>query len=193
KVDVSHCPAPRTRLKYGTQYTYHIYTPSTVKVESGEVPFNIIEPSKLRAHEAAVYAQDEFDLTDRWRIMAGLRFSWFAHVGRFNEYILVEDGQPTGETVEYSTGERIKGYGALEPRLSVRYRIDRNSSVKASFNRNQQYVHLASVSSIALPTDVWIPSGKNVQPLVGQQVAGGYFRNFLEDVYEGSVEVYYKD
>jgi hypothetical protein len=193
KVDLSHYPDPRHRLKYGGQYTYHTYTPSTVKVESGDVPFNIAQPSKLRAHEAAIYAQDEFDVTDRWRIMAGLRFGWFAHVGSFNEYVLGEDGQPTGDVVTYSKGERVKGYAALEPRLSVRYRIDRNSSVKASFNRNQQYVHLASFSSIALPTDVWIPSGKNVQPLVGQQVAGGYFRNFLDDVYEGSVEVYYKD
>ncbi len=193
KLDLSHYPDPRHRLKYGAQYTYHIYTPSTVKVESGEVPFNIDTPSKLRAHEAALYAQDEFDITDQWRVMAGLRFSWFAHVGSFNEYILNEQGDATGETVQYGSGERIKGYGALEPRLAVRYKIDRNSSVKASFNRNQQYVHLASFSSIALPTDVWIPSGKNVKPLIGQQVAGGYFRNFLDDVYEASVEVYYKD
>ena len=193
KLDLSHYPDPRHRLKYGGQYTYHTYTPSTVKVESGDTDFNIDEPSKLLAHEAAIYAQDEFDLTDQWRIMAGLRFSWFAHVGPFREYILDETGRSTGETLQYSSGEKIKSYAALEPRLAVRYRLDENSSLKASFNRNQQYVHLASFSSIALPTDVWVPSGQNVKPLVGQQYAAGYFRDFADKVFETSVEVYYKD
>lgn len=193
KVDLSHYPDPRHRLKYGSAYTYHTYTPSTVKVESGDVPFNIDTPSKLRAHELAFYAQDEFDLTDQWRIMAGLRFSWFAHVGGFKEYVLNGNGEPTGETIEYAAGKKVKGYAGLEPRLAVRYKTGPNSSVKASFNRNQQYVHLASFSSIALPTDVWIPSGKNVKPLTAQQVAGGYFFDFMDKVFEASVEVYYKD
>lgn len=193
KLDLSHYPDPRHRLKYGGQYTYHIYTPSTVKVASGETDFNIDEPSKLRAHEAAIYAQDEFDLTDEWRFMAGLRFSWFAHVGAFKEYVLDGNGEATDETIDYASGERIKGYAALEPRLAIRYKLDPTSSLKASFNRNQQYVHLASFSSIALPTDVWVPSGKNVKPLVGQQYAAGYFRDLAGKTFEASLEVYYKD
>lgn len=193
KIDLSHYPDPRHRLKYGVHYTYHIYTPSTVKVESDDVDFNIDEPSKLRAHELGTYFQDEFDLTDEWRIMAGVRLSWFAHVGSFTEYELDGNGDPTGEVYSYDPGKKVQGYTALEPRLAVRYKLGPNSSLKASFNRNQQYVHLASFSSIALPTDVWIPSGKNVKPLVGQQVAAGYFLDFLEDVFESSVEVYYKD
>ncbi|MCB0812870.1 MAG: TonB-dependent receptor, partial [Flavobacteriales bacterium] len=66
-------------------------------------------------------------------------------------------------------------------------------SVKASYTRNYQYVHLASFSSISLPTDVWVPSSSRVKPQIGDQVAMGYFRDFKDRTYEGSVEVYYKD
>jgi hypothetical protein len=192
KVDLSQYASVRHNLKYGGQYIHHIYTPSTVVVESGDVAFDIDEPSKLKAHEGALYVQDEFEATDRLLINAGLRFSTFTHVGSYREYLFDEAGDPVG-TTEFADGERIANYNALEPRLSARYTIDRNSSVKASFNRGQQYVHLASFSSVALPTDVWIPSGRNVKPLIGTQYAAGYFRDFADRMFETSVEVYYKD
>jgi len=192
KLDLSHYPDIRHRLRYGLHYTYHIYTPSTVDVESGGTEFNIDEPSKLRAHEAAGYVQDEYDVSDAVRINVGVRLSWFAHVGLFNEYLLDEMGRSTGMR-EYTAGQVIKDYMGLEPRLAMRYKLDARSSVKASFNRNLQYVHLASFSSVGLPTDVWIPSGKNVKPQVGIQYAVGYFRDLWDHKYEASVEVYYKD
>jgi len=193
KVDLSQYPNVRHSLKYGGQYIYHVYTPSTVSVSSGATDFNIDEPSKLKAHETAIYILDEFDLTDRVRLNGGLRFTSFAQVGTFREYLLNNAGEPTGDLVNYERGQAVKTYYGLEPRLSARYRLSDMSSVKASFNRNLQYVHLASFSSIALPTDVWVPSGKNVEPQVGVQYAAGYFRDFKERVFEASVEVYYKD
>ena len=192
KVDLSQYPNVRHSLKYGGQYIYHIYTPSTVAIESGQTNFNIDEPSKLKAHEAAVYLLDEFDLTDQIRINGGLRLTTFTQVGSFHEYLYDDAGKQTGFK-DYAPGETIKSYAGLEPRLSIRYRINGKSSIKASYNRNLQYVHLASFSSIALPTDVWIPSGKNVQPQVGTQYATGYFRDLKDHTYEASVEVYYKD
>ncbi len=193
KVDLSQYPNVRHSLKYGGQYIYHVYTPSTVSVSSGSTDFNIDEPSRLKAHETAIYILDEFDLTDRIRLNGGLRFTSFAQVGTFREYQLNDAGEPTGDLVNYGRGQSVKTYIGLEPRLSARYRLNDKSSVKASFNRNLQYVHLASFSSIALPTDVWVPSGKNVEPQVGMQYAAGYFRDFKERVFEASVEVYYKD
>lgn len=193
KVDLSQYPNVRHSLKYGGQYIYHVYTPSTVNVASGTTDFNIDEPSKLKAHESAVYFLDEFDATDRIRLNGGLRLTSFAQVGTFREYVLNAAGDPTGDFVNYERGKAVKTYYGLEPRLSVRYKLDEISSIKASFNRNLQYVHLASFSSIALPTDVWVPSGKNVKPQVGVQYAAGYFRDFKERTYEASVEVYYKD
>ena len=193
KVDLSQYPNVRHNLKYGGQYIYHVYTPSTVDVSSGDTQFNIDEPSRLKAHETAVYILDEFDVTEKIRLNGGLRFTSFAHVGSFREYILNEQGEPTGDLINYDRGSPVKTYYGLEPRLSARYKLDEKSSIKASFNRNLQYVHLASFSSIALPTDVWVPSGKNVKPQIGVQYAAGYFRDLKERTYEASVEVYYKD
>lgn len=192
KVDLSHYPSARHSLKYGGQYIYHIYTTSTVSVSSGETNFNIDTPPKLYAHETALYVMDDFDLTDDLRINAGVRFTSFAHVGPFTEYILDENDESTG-TKLYGRGEKIASYAALEPRLSMRYRLNGRSSIKASYNRGQQYVHLATFSSVALPTDVWIPSSTNVKPQIGTQYSAGYFRDLADHQYEASVEGYYKD
>ncbi len=192
KADLGHYPNGRHRLKYGAQYIYHVYTTSTVDVSSGDTQFNIDTPPKLHAHESAVYALDEIDLTDALRINLGLRFSRFDHVGPYTRYIVDESGRSVGKE-EIAPGAPIHTYQALEPRISLRYRTGRTSSIKASFNQGQQYVHLASFSSTALPTDVWIPSSTRVKPQVGTQYAAGYFRNFLDDLIEASVEGYYKD
>ncbi len=192
KVDLNHYASPRHELKYGAQYIYHVYTTSTVEVSSGDTQFNIDTPPKLHAHETAWYALDEFDVTDRLRINAGLRFTTFNHVGPYTRYIL-DDQERVLEREEISAGRTITSYQALEPRFSLRYRLDARSSLKASFNQGQQYVHLASFSSVALPTDVWIPSGGSVKPQIGTQYSAGYFRDFKDKTYEGSLEVYYKD
>lgn len=192
KLDMAHYPDARHHLKYGAQYIYHIYTTSTVDVSSGDTDFDIDTPPKLHAHETALYVLDDFDVTDVFRLNAGLRFTRFDHVGPYVRYELDERGRSVGQT-EFGPGKPIYSYMALEPRISGRYTLGPNSSVKASFNRGQQYVHLASFSSIALPTDVWIPSSERVKPQIGTQYSAGYFRDLFDDMFEASVEVYYKD
>ncbi|MCB0795927.1 MAG: TonB-dependent receptor [Flavobacteriales bacterium] len=192
KVDLNHYANVRHTLRYGGQYIFHTYTPSTVTARSGETQLSIQAPPILNAHEGAIYVLDEFDLTDAIRINAGLRFTTFSHVGPYDRYVLNDEGERT-DVIRYDDGKLVKGYSALEPRLAARYRLNERSSIKASFNRGAQYVHLASFSSIALPTDVWIPSSSEVKPLIGTQYAAGYFRDFNKAMYETSVEVYYKD
>ena len=192
KLDFGHYPSARHRLKYGAQYTYHIYTTSTVDVASGDVDFDIDTPPKLHAHESAIYVLDEYDITDALRVNAGLRLSRFDHVGPYVKYNIDERGRSVGSE-RISPGKPISSYMGLEPRLSLRYTTGPNSSVKASFSRAQQYVHLASFGSSSLPTDVWVPSSTRVKPQIGTQYSAGYFRNFLDDVIEASVEGYYKD
>ncbi|MEO8590845.1 MAG: TonB-dependent receptor, partial [Flavobacteriales bacterium] len=192
KVDLSHYPTARHSLKYGGQYTFHSYTTSTVDVSSGDTDFDIDTPPKLYAHESALYVLDDFDLTDQLRINAGVRFTNFIHVGPYTLYQTDDEGRTIGKN-EIPSGQKIASYSALEPRFSLRYRIDGSSSIKASFNRGQQYVHLASFSSIALPTDVWVPSSSKVKPQIGTQYSAGYFRDLMDHVFETSVEVYYKD
>lgn len=93
----------------------------------------------------------------------------------------------------FSRNQIIKSYGTLEPRITFNYIINAQNSIKLSYARNAQYVHLLSNSSASLPTDVWIPSSKNVKLQIADQVAAGYFRNFKNNMFEASVEVYYKN
>lgn len=85
-----------------------------------------------------------------------------------------------------------KKYGSFEPRVTFNFLLNRNSSVKLSYARNAQYVHLLSNSSASLPTDVWVPTSKNVKPQLADQLAAGFFKNFNDNMFETSLEVYYK-
>ncbi|MBL7964948.1 MAG: TonB-dependent receptor [Flavobacteriales bacterium] len=191
KMDLNHYASVRHNLKYGLQYIRHAYTTSTVEVASGDVDFNIIPPPKLYAHEFAAYVLDDFDVTDQLRVNFGLRASGFMHVGPF-DYLLLDDRNAITGEVNYARGERVKTYAGLEPRVAARYRLDGSSSLKASVMRAYQYVHLASFTSVALPTDVWIPSSSNVKPQESMQYAAGYFRDLVDHTWETSVELYYK-
>jgi hypothetical protein len=102
-----------------------------------------------------------------------------------------EEAEPTG-TVQYDSGEKIASFDNLEPRLGIAYALDDNQSVKASYNRMSQYVHLISNTAAATPLDVWAPSDQYLKPQILDQVAVGYFRNLLEDKYSIETEVFYK-
>ena len=97
------------------------------------------------------------------------------------------------ETKKYSKGEFYHNQQRLEPRLGVTYRINSVQSVKASYSRTSQFIQLASNSSAGSPLDVWFQASQNVKPQLCDQFAAGYFRNFADDMYEASVELYYKN
>jgi hypothetical protein len=97
------------------------------------------------------------------------------------------------DTVNYASGEVIADFGGFEPRLAVNYTFSERASVKAGYNRMRQYLHLVSNTTAATPLDIWTPAGKYIDPAIADQVSVGYFRNFKDNMYEASVEVYYKD
>ncbi len=191
KADFSYFPSNLHNIKFGANYIYHIFVPSNASAKSGDVEFDLGDIIKQYAHESAIYFTDDFDVTEKIRINAGLRYSYFMQVGPFERYVKDLKGS-TVDTISYKRFEKVKTYGGLEPRFSIRYAINKKSSVKASFTQNYQYIHLASLSAVALPTDIWVPSSELVKPQNGIQYAAGYFRNFKEDTYETSLEVYYK-
>jgi hypothetical protein len=192
KVDFSWLPNNKHYVRFGVNYTYHIFTPNNVSAKEGETVFDLGGLKKEYGHEAAAYINDDWDVTDRWKISAGLRYSYFMQVGPFDRYIQDVTGRTVGIT-HYNKFKKVADYGGLEPRLSVRFMVDENSSIKASFTHNLQYVHLATISPISLPTDIWVPCSDKVKPQIGEQYAAGYFRNFHNNMYESSVEVYYKN
>lgn len=193
KVDFGFFPTVRHEIKFGLNYVYHMFTPTSVSAQQGETVFDFGPVKKIRAHEAAIYVSDDFDVTDKFKIHVGLRYSGFMQIGPFDRYHKDPITGQTSSTTHYNENEKVKQYGGLEPRFNARYSLNTKSSIKASYTYNLQYLHLASLSAVTLPTDTWVPSSELVQPQKGSQYSLGYFRNFKENTYETSVEVYYKD
>ncbi|KYP14850.1 TonB-dependent receptor [Flavihumibacter sp. CACIAM 22H1] len=191
KFDLDYYPGSQHKLKFGAQFTHHTFKPNLVSGRSDSIDFSPNNAQRKFAREMAVYLQDDWDLTDKFRISAGLRYSNFTQVGAYTRYERDNDGNKT-DSVVYGKGDRVKNYGGLEPRLTMRYSINDASSVKASISRNYQYIHLVSNAGNTLPTDLWVPSTLFVQPQLSWQYAAGYFRNFKQNMYETSVELYYK-
>lgn len=193
KMDFGYFPSTKHSIKYGLNYIYHTFIPNQATAKAGDVEIDLGKVPKLHAHDVAFYFGDDFDLIENIRLNAGLRYSYFMQVGPFERYVKSQVTQKIIDTVFYKSGEKAADYGGLEPRTSVRFTLNKKSSIKASFSQNYQYIHLASISSVSLPTDLWIPSTSVIRPQFSTQYAMGYFRNFKDDTYETSLEVYYKD
>lgn len=193
KVDFSYFPNSRHSIKWGADHIYHTFTPTSVSAQNDSVVFNTGVAQKLYSHETAFYALDDFELNDKIKINAGLRYSMYHHVGPFTRYIKGDGISTLDSAIQYSRGDVIKFYHGLEPRLSARFLLPDKSSIKAGYSYNYQYVHLTSLSAVSLPTDIWYPSTDKAKPEIGWQASIGYFRNFMNDMFETSVEIYYKE
>lgn len=191
KYDISYFPNGRHTLKTGIHYTFHTFMPTSVSAEQGSTVFDLGKKTRLYSHDAAVYVSDDWDVSPKLRVNAGLRFGNFTQTGPFDRYKKDMFGR-INDTVHYGAGNVVANYNGLEPRLSLRYSLGSRSSLKASYARNFQYIHLASISSISLPTDIWMPCTEVIKPQESNQVALGYFRNLRDNAFESSVEVYYK-
>lgn len=191
KTDLDYFASDKHSLKFGAIYTYHIFTPYTANGRTTDQSFGSDLTNKF-AHEAAIYVQDEWSISERFKVNYGLRGSFFAQVGPYDKKVFNELGQVV-DTIKYGRGDLIAKYGMVEPRLSMRFRIDEYSSLKAGLTLNNQYIHLVSSSTTTLPTDLWVPSTEKVKPQLGIQYSIGYFRNFNKNMFEASLELYYKD
>ena len=179
-------------IKAGIAYTYHTFTPNQI---SGNIDTIQLKPNNALikyAHEAAAYIMDDIDVTKWFRINVGLRYSWFGQIGPYTSYKYDNNGNKSDSTV-YGSGKMAQAYGGLEPRINFRFSLNDASSIKTSVARTYQYIHLVSNNATTLPTDVWVPSTDIVKPEEAWQYSAGYFRNFLDNKLETSVEFYYKD
>lgn len=183
KLDFDFFPNPKHSIKYGLHYTYHKMTPNVANATNGEETFSNNLESKY-AHEAAVYLLDDWRISRRFSINYGLRLSSFIQVGPYASSI---------DDDVYKKGEPVKSYTGLEPRFSSRYKLNKAASLKLGITVTNQYLHLASNSTSTLPADIWVPSTERIQPQKGIQYALGYFQNFGDNMFESSIEIYYKD
>ena len=179
--------------KFGWNYTFHRFIPSSLSASSGDVEFDTEEDVKVYGNESAIYLLDEWNINESLKINLGFRLSMYQHIGPFTRYFKNPNSGVTDSTREYSNLETIKTYFGPEPRFSARYLLPDQSSIKMGYAHNYQYIHLASISSVSLPTDLWFPSTEIVKPQIGTQYSLGYFKNFFKNKYEASIEIYYKD
>lgn len=178
-------------LKAGFNSIYHSFVPgsvtgtSTIALQNSDIP-------KRYALENAGFISDEFAPTPKLRINAGIRISNFNLLGPTTIYGFDENGVTTDTTI-YAANQNIKTYWGIEPRLSANYILNESGSLKASYARTQQYVHLLSNATSYQSTDLWIPSSSIVKPQIADQYSLGLYKNFKNNLFETSVEVYYKE
>ena len=192
KNDITWFANPKNQLQFGIDATFHRVNPGIFEPlgESFLEPLNV---SPDYALESAIYACNEQTVSDRLSLSYGLRWSQFAQLGPGEEYSYDSTYETRLDTTQYSSGEIVQLYHGLEPRFSARYLVGASNSIKASYMRTRQYLHLASNSTASFPWDIWIPSSRHIAPQIADQVAVGYFQNFLDNQLEGSLEIYYKD
>lgn len=180
----------RHNVRFGVDLIHHTIAPGDITAsETSSV--NEVTVEKRKGSEIAAYISDEWEMNDRINVVYGLRASSFFLLGPGNFSNYDQDGN-ISSSKSYSQGDLVKTYINLEPRISASYQLNSSSSIKSSYTRNTQNLHLMSNSTAGSPTDLYIMSSNNVRPEIADQVALGYFRNLKDDNYEFSAEVYYK-
>jgi hypothetical protein len=190
KQDFQYYINNNNKIDFGLNIIHHSISPAVLSV-SPNSSFNPVTVQPDYSFENAAYITHEFSPTDRLRFNYGFRFTDFFVTGPGTFYSYDSAGDIT-TTKTYSSGQIVKNYFNIEPRFSVSLQVNENSSVKVSYTRNVQNLHLLSNSATTNPTDLWIPSSPNVQPEIADQVSMGYYRNFKDNNYEFSTEIYYK-
>lgn len=186
----------KNELAFGGELLYYTFFPANaVGFSSGDrIDLSL---DKRNALEASLYLSNDWKVNDKWSILYGLRYSHFSNLGPSQKYFFGDTlaglRKPVIDTVQVGSGEALASFNNLEPRLALKYQLNRTSSIKLSYNRMNQYIHLISNTVAATPIDVWQPSTNNIKPQQGDQIALGYFRNFKNNQYETSVEGYYKE
>lgn len=191
KMDFDYYPATNHQLKFGAVYTKHRFNPQTTSGRSGDQVFEPRTVNNKFADELSLYLLDDWDVTEKLKINYGLRYSYFQQTGPYTLFEKDENGNTLDSTV-YRRGDIIQPYGGFEPRVTFRYALNEATSLKAAVTRNMQFIHLVSNAGTTLPTDIWVPSTYRVRPQIGWQYAAGLFKNFKDNTWETSVEVYYK-
>ncbi len=189
KQDFSWYLNPDNTIKYGLNITRHSFNPGVLTIDNEDSQDVVLD--EKQAFESAVYVSNSQKIGNKFSAEYGLRLSMFNQIGEgwANTY---NDNNEIIDSVFYEKGELMQSYFEFEPRLSFSYLLNKSSSVKASYNRMAQYLHLLSNSTSGQPTDTWMPSTNNLEPQTVTQYSIGFFKNFDDNKYEFSVESYYK-
>jgi outer membrane receptor protein involved in Fe transport len=191
KMDFTYYLNTSNTLRFGLKSTYHDFNVGDITGRQDTLEFGFNLPD-IQSIESALYLSNQQKITEDLTVDYGLRYSIFQNIGKAKVNELDDNYNVVGDTT-YGKGEVYNTYHGLEPRVGLNYVISDNQSVKASYSRTRQYLLIASNSNTGSPLDVWISSNPNIEPQVGDQYSMGYFRNFLNNKIETSMEVYYKN
>jgi hypothetical protein len=196
KPDFTYYLNNKNTLHFGGQSIMLQFEPGQAVVTSANGSNNISVPNKY-ALENALYIDDEYKFNSRISVQGGIRYSLFDYMGQGNSYTYYDtvpnNARRLKDSTHYKMFQSIALYGNWEPRFSFKLDLTDNSSLKASYNRTAQYLQLVSNTAASTPLDIWTPSTNNIKPQLCDQVAVGYFKNLKENMFEASVEVYYKN
>ena len=190
KTDFQLFQSADNTIKFGLNAIYHTFLPGTITAGPTSAANNLTIEHRY-ALENAAYVSQEVNVVPDLKLDYGLRFSTFSLLGPGHIYTYDANGD-VQDTSMYGPGKIITTFTSLEPRLAANFLLDKTSSVKASYTRTSQYLHLLSNSTTTNPSDLWVPSSNNVKPEYADQVDLGYFRNFGDNEYETSAQLYYK-
>ncbi len=206
KYDLKHYLTDDIQVNYGLNNIYYRFNPG--KIEPNRADSGILEEQLIQkyANEFAAYVDVEQNITEQLSVEYGLRWSYFIRLGQdelnvyandnpvlFDPFLLIyQEADPIAVSTP-GRGGQLASFHNFEPRLSMAYTWNPDNSVKASYTRIAQYLHLISNTSSPTPLDVWTPSGPFVKPQLLDQYALGYFRNLQDGRYTLETEVYYKD
>jgi hypothetical protein len=177
---------PGNTIRAGLSSIYHTIIPGAFVLANMDN-----NTPKSHSLENAVYVSNSWKPNEKWNVDYGIRVSSLAVFGGSNMYELDEQHNIT-DTLHDSSGKVVASYVNPEPRVSASYLLNASSSVKASYARNTQYMHLTSNATAGNPTDKWLGSNNIIKPGISDQLAVGYYRNFRDGMYEASAETYYK-
>ena len=189
KQDFQYFINDKSALNFGFYSTYNQITPGQLEVsdDAGVPPLDLQDKYTL---ESGIYIGNEWKPNQKWNLSYGLRFNIFNLLGPGDFYAYSEGS--VSDTTTYSSGEIVQSYFSLEPGINLAFIVDPTQSVKVSYTRNTQNLHLIQNSNSSAPTDIWIASSNNLKPEISDQLSMGYFKNFANNTYQFSTEVYYK-
>ena len=187
---------PDQKLNFGGGFSHYTINPGELKPsgDSSQIVNKKIENEN--ANELSAFFSTENKLTNFLNMQLGVRFTQYDYVGPKSVY-LYESNTPKSlqsitDTVHYASGEKIQSFKGIEPRLLFRFLLSNSTSIKLSYNRTKQYLHLITNTTSVTPVDYWKLSDMHIQPETADQYAIGLFKNFQNNNYETSLEGYYK-
>jgi hypothetical protein len=181
----------KNNIRFGWNSTYHSVKPGEVTA-SETSSFNSSTLQRRYGLENGIYFSNTWKASNKLTATYGARLTAFSVIGNGNVYDIDSNGKITDSTF-YQKGDIVKTYWNLEPRVAIGYQFNTTSSIKMSYVRNVQNMHLLTNSTSNTPTDKWVTSSNTIKPEISDQISLGYYRDFADRKYELTTEVYYKD